>query len=137
MPGDGGAMAKLEKPARIAANRFMSEKWDEITSGRTFEAAQVPLLSTLCHWYAVQESCMDDMDVDGELRVAYMNDVGDLKAMPQINTLKQSSAEIRALNKQLGINDEAHTDTKPKETKLYAIQGNRKSRAARSRAAGS
>lgn len=59
-----------------------------------------------------------------------MNDKGDINAMPQIGTLKQASAEIRALNKQLGINDEAHAEVKPKETKLYAIQGNRRARAA-------
>lgn len=123
-------MAKLDKPASISASPFKSQKWDEITQGRTFNAADIPTLTLLCHWYAVAEQCMDDCEEDGETQVAYVNDMGDIKAMPQISTLKQASAEIRALNKQLGINDEAHVETKPKETKLYAIQGNRRARAA-------
>lgn len=128
-------MAKLDKPASIEASPFKSQKWDEITAVRDFAKSDIPTLVLLCHWHMVAEQCMEDCMEDGELRVVYMNDMGDLKAMPQIGTLKQSSAEIRALNKQLGINDEAHAESKPKETKLYAIQGNRKSRAARSRAA--
>lgn len=130
MPGNGGAMAKLDKPDSISANPFKSQKWDEITKGRTFAQSDVPTLVLLCHWHAVADKCMDDCEMDGEMQVAYMNDKGDINAMPQIGTLKQASAEIRALNKQLGINDEAHAEAKPKETKLYAIQGNRRARAA-------
>lgn len=130
MLGNGGRMAKLDKPDSIAANPFKSQKWDEVTAGRTFSKSDIPTLVLLCHWYAVADKCMDTCEIDGEMRVAYMNEMGDIKAMPQIGTLKQASAEIRALNKQLGINDEAHAETRPKETKLYAIQGNRRARAA-------
>lgn len=123
-------MAKLDKPVSIAANPFKSQKWDEVTAGRTFSKSDIPMLVLLCYWYAVADKCMDTCEIDGEMRVVYMNEMGDIKAMPQIGTLKQASAEIRALNKQLGINDEAHAEAKPKETKLYAIQGNRRARAA-------
>lgn len=53
--------------------------------------------------------CMSDIDVGGGVQVAYQNDVGDIKALPQLSTMKQASAEIRQLNKQLGIDDEART----------------------------
>lgn len=126
---------EIEKPAKVAANPFMSEKWDEITDGREFDRAQVPLLSMLCHWYAVLDSCMEDMDSDGEVRVAYMNDLGDLKSLPQVSVMKTASAEIRQLNKQLGIRDEAAPE-KPKGVSIiHVLHQDRKSRAANRRRA--
>lgn len=92
MPGNGGAMAKLDKPASIEANPFKSQKWDEVTAGRTFSKSDIPTLVLLCHWYAVADKCMDDCEIDGEMQVAYMNDKGDINAMPQIGTLKQASS---------------------------------------------
>lgn len=118
----------LEKPASVASNPVQSAKWDEITEGRNFTQADVPTLSLLCNWYALAEKCMDDLSFNGEMQVAYQNDMGDIKALPQIETLKKASAEIRALNKQLKIDDMAH-DAPKKETKLYVIQ-NRRARAA-------
>ena len=47
---------------------------------------------------------MDELDGFGG-ETAYSNDMNDLKAFPQIGTLKTASAEIRQLNKQLGIID--------------------------------
>lgn len=127
----------LEKPANIAQSAFKSAKWDEITGGREFEQADVPQLALLCQWYEVVDQCMDDISMDGGVQVAYQNDIGDLKALPQLSTMKQASAEIRALNKQLGINDEA-TPKEPKKTKvvtLSVIQANRRARADRARGA--
>lgn len=101
-------MTPLKKPETIASNHFKSAKWDELTRGRDFGQSDVPALSLLCQWYAVVERCMSDLDYGDDLpQVAYQNDMGDARAMPQIATMKQASAEIRALNKQLGINDEA------------------------------
>lgn len=127
----------LKKPASIAANAFKSSKWDEITSGRSFTESDIPTLCLLCHWHQVAEQCVEDTTAaDGSVSLVYLNKLDDVKALPQVGMLKQASAEIRALNKQLGINDEAHADAaKPKETKLYAIQGNRQSRAAAARVA--
>lgn len=124
---------QIKKPASVAKNLTMSQKWDEITDGRNFQTSDVPTIALLCQWYAIVEKCMDDLDYGGEIQVAYQNDMSDLKSMPQIATLKQASAEIRALNKQLGINDEA-TDKQEgkKETKLYVFQRNRQSKAANS-----
>lgn len=127
----------LEKPTNIAASEFKSAKWDEITSGRDFDQADVPQLALLCQWYEVVEQCMDDISMNGGVQVAYQNDMGDLKALPQLSTMKQASAEIRALNKQLGINDEA-APKEPKETKvvtLSVIQANRRARANNARGA--
>lgn len=117
----------LTKPKAIEADVFKSAKWDELTEGRNFTQKDAPTLALLCQWYAVIESCIADMDYGEALpRVAYGNDLGDIKAMPQLSTMKQASAEIRALNKQLGI-DDAHEEApkKTKVTRLEIIQQNR------------
>lgn len=119
----------LEKPSSVANSPYKSAKWDEITNGRNFQPSDVPTIALLCQWYEVIEKCMEDLSYDGEIRVAYANDLGDIKAFPQLSTMKQASAEIRALNKQLGINDEAQADVKPKETKLVIFQNRRQSKA--------
>ena len=120
----------LKKPAKISSDEFKSQKWDEIVANRSFSESDVAALTLLCQWYAVVERCMSDLDFGGDLpQVAYQNDSGDLKAMPQLSTMKQASAEIRALNKQLGINDEVQSDEpKRKETTLYVIQNRRRAR---------
>lgn len=128
---------KLKKPTSIASNPFKSAKWDELTQERNFESSDIPTLALLCNWYAVIERCIEDMDTqDSDLpQVAYMNNMDDIKAMPQLATMKQASAEIRALNKQLGINDThevADSGEKKKATVLTLVQGrrDRKARAA-------
>ncbi|MEG0071281.1 MAG: hypothetical protein RR671_02855 [Raoultibacter sp.] len=109
----------VDKPASISANDFKSLKWDEITAGRSFSASDIPTLELLCQWHAIVARCMDDMDVGGDVMVAYENSMNDIKAVPQIGVLKQASAEIRAINKQLGINDEP---IQAKETKGYVVE---------------
>ncbi len=126
----------LTKPAHVADNPIMSQKWDEITKDRDFDAIHATTIEQLCFWYAVLRTCQDDITVNGEIHVAYQNDIGDVKPMPQMSSAKQASDQIRQLNKQLGINDEAHAESsKPKETMLYVIQNNRQSRAAHSNSA--
>lgn len=95
----------LTKPESVAADEFKSAKWDELTRGRRFEQADAPALALLCQWHKVAQQAMDELDSFGG-NTAYQNDVGDLKAFPQIGTLKTASAEIRQLNKQLGIVDQ-------------------------------
>lgn len=101
----GGPVAKLEKPPSVESDPFRSAKWDELTRGRDFSEADAPALALLVQWYQVVDRCVDDMSVDGGVQVAFQNDMGDLKALPQIATMKQASAEIRQLNRQLGIAD--------------------------------
>ena len=101
-PDPGG----VPKPASVARDPFKSAKWDEVVSDMRFRPSDVPTLTLLVQWYAVINRCIEDMDEIGG-QVAFSNDMGDLKALPQIGIMKQASAEIRALNKQLGINDEA------------------------------
>lgn len=126
----------LEKPSSIERNEFKSQKWDEITKGRNFPESAIPTLAMLCHWYAVVEKCMDDVTYGDEIQVAYSNEDGDVKALPQLTTLKQASAEIRAINKQLGIVDQLPAEQpKKRETPLNVIQSNRFARAKNSRTA--
>ena len=124
-------MAKLDKPSAIESDHVASRKWDELTGERDFSPSQAPLLVALCGICAANERAIDDlMDEDGQIRVSYFDDMGVLKEFPQVGIMLKTSSEIRQLNKQLGINDEAHAEARPKETKLYAIQGNRRARAA-------
>ena len=126
----------VEKPPSIASNEFKSRKWDEITAGRDFSQSDIPTLALLCLWHAVVQRCIEDMDEAGG-QVAYQNDMGDLKALPQLSTMKQASAEIRALNKQLGIDDQPQQQlAKQRETPLYVIRTNREKRSARATRAG-
>ena len=92
----------LEKPSSVENDPYKSAKWDEITASRRFKESDAPMLALLCQWYSIAQRCMDDIDEVGG-QVAYTNDLGDLKALPQIATMKQASAEIRQLNRQLGI----------------------------------
>ena len=126
----------LAKPASISNNAFKSAKWDEITAGRNFKKTDVPTLTLLCQWYAVVEQCMFDITDGDEVQVAYSNSLGDIKACPQISTMKQASAEIRALNKQLGIVDGVDEKKEPRrDTPLFIIQ-NRQAKRARATASG-
>lgn len=104
------------KPAEIASDEFQSRKWDELTAGREFPESDIPDLMTLCSWYAVLDQCMREISAGGSTRVVYENEKGDLKAMPQIATMKQASAEIRALRKSLlsgGGSKDAVRDDEP------------------------
>ncbi len=111
---------------------FKSAKWDELTHGRTFTQSDAPALSLLCQWYKIAETAQDELDSFGG-QTAYNNDMGDLKAFPQISTLKTASAEIRQLNKQLGICDtHEEVESGAKQTSILSIvSGNRAKRQAR------
>lgn len=125
---------RLTKPQTIADNPYKSAKWDELTKSHEFNASQVPMLITLCQWYAVLDRCTSDLEKTGGA-VSFINDYGDEKPVPQIGIMKQASAEIRALNKQLGILEEPAQETKEttnarkSKTKLEIIQGRRQRKA--------
>lgn len=96
----------LTKPQHIADDPIMSAKWDEITEAKDYAEKYATTIEELCFWYSVRRKCQDDITYDGGIQVAYQNNMGDVKAMPQLTTAKQASDQIRQLNKQLGINDE-------------------------------
>lgn len=126
---------RLRKPAAVEGDPYKSAKWDELTAGRTFAQSDAPTLALLCQWHKVADTAMDELDHFGG-ETAYVNDMGDLKAYPQIATLKTASAEIRQLNKQLGITDTAEPETGAGggENILSIVSGKRAER--RARAAG-
>ena len=102
---------RLTKPKSVRDDPYRSRKWNEIVRGRSFRPSDVPALTLLVQWYQVVDQCIEDLGSSGDgIQVAYENDVGDIRALPQLSTMKQASAEIRALNKQLGINDERGSD---------------------------
>ena len=122
----------ITKPPGIESDAFKSAKWDELTHGRNFTQSDAPALSLLCQWYTIAETAQDELDSFGG-QTAYNNDMGDLKAFPQIGTLKTASAEIRQLNKQLGICDtHEEVESGAKQTSILSIvSGNREKRQAR------
>lgn len=121
-------MTKLEKPPSIEDDPIKSQKWDEITRGRDFKESDVPTLALLCQWHKVAEKCIADLDDFGEL--IYQNEMRDVKAYPQLAIMKQASAEIRQLNKQLGINDQAKPEKKKQTTILTMVVNDRAKKAA-------
>lgn len=124
----------LKKPRSVEKSPFRSAKWDEITKDRDFRESDIPTLSLLCYWYQIAEKSMEDITIDDDIEVAYGNNMGDVKELPQIGTMKKASDAIRALNKQLGIKDEVQSEQpKKKETVLSVIQTNRFTRAKNSR----
>ncbi len=107
---------RLTKPKSIREDPYRNRKWNEIVRGRDFEPSDVPALTLLVQWYQVVDRCIEDLGGMGDgIQVAYENDHGDIKALPQISTMKQASAEIRQLNKQLGISDTHSSETKEGE----------------------
>lgn len=125
-------MMALAKPESVACDAFKSAKWDELTAGRSFSQSDAPALSLLCQWYKIADTAQEELDNFGG-QTAYSNDMGDLKAFPQISTLKTASAEIRQLNKQLGICDtHEEVESGAKQTSILSIvSGNREKRQAR------
>lgn len=128
----GGAHVPIRKPAAVENDPYKSAKWDELTAGRTFAQSDAPTLALLCQWHKVADTAMDELDRFGG-ETAYTNDMGDLKAFPQIGTLKTASAEIRQLNKQLGIVDTAGPEVEAGggDNILSIVSGKRAERRAR------
>ncbi len=111
----------LVKPPGIESDAFKSAKWDELTAGRDFAQSDAPALSLLCQWYKLAQQAQDELDSFGS-QTAYQNDMGDLKSFPQIGTLKTCSAEIRQLNKQLGICDtHEEVNDEPKQATVLSV----------------
>ena len=122
----------LTKPPQVENDEFKSAKWDELTQGRAFRQSDAPTLALLCQWHKIAQLAQDELDNFGE-QTAYSNDMGDLKAFPQIGTLKTASAEIRQLNKQLGICDDHEGevgDSGKQGTVLRLVQERRAQRVA-------
>ena len=107
---------RLTKPKTIRDDPYRNRKWNEIVRGRDFGPQDVPAITLLVQWYQIVDQCMDDLASGGNgIQVAYSNKLDDIKALPQISTMKQASAEIRALNKQLGINDTRESEAEDGE----------------------
>lgn len=123
----------LSKPPDVAADEFKSAKWNELTSGRSFRRSDAPALSLLCQWHKIAQTAMEELDGFGG-QTAYQNDAGDLKAFPQIQTLKTASGEIRRLMAQLGIDGDAEKEAPSDDNILSIVSGRRTER--RARAAG-
>lgn len=101
---------RLTKPKSVREDPYRNRKWNELVRGRSFKPSDVPALTLLVQWYQIVDKCMEDLSGPHGIQVAYENKLEDIKALPQIATMKQASAEIRQLNKQLGIADGRDSD---------------------------
>lgn len=125
----------IRKPAAVANDAYKSAKWDELTAGRTFAQSDAPTLALLCQWHKVADTAMDELDHFGG-ETAYTNDMGDLKAFPQIATLKTASGEIRQLTAQLGIGGKtAREEPRKASPNLKVVESAMSERARRARRA--
>lgn len=124
----------LQKPPEVAADEFKSAKWDELTAGRRFGASDAPALAILCQWHKIARAAMDELDGFGG-QTAYSNDAGELRQFPQIQTLKTASAEIRQINRQLGISDGSEAEEHHGGSNVLSIVSGRRAER-RARAAG-
>lgn len=110
----------LDAPKDIEQDPFKYKKWQEITGEREFTESETPFLCTLIEWYRIIQQCTDDM-ADAGGHVAYQNDVGDIKALPQIAIMRQASAEIRQLNKLLGLSETGNKSTAKKSNSILKL----------------
>lgn len=116
----------LVKPDSVARSPYKSAKWDEIVKGRNFDESATAALTLLVQWHQIADQAMDDIEMNGEIVLVYQNENGDIKPMPQIAQMKQATAEIRALNKQLGINDEAKGEPVSEKSHLIDFAAQRR-----------
>ena len=121
----------LRKPPEVAADAYKSAKWAELVRGRAFGPADAPALALLCQWHKVAAQATEELEGFGG-QTAYTTESGELRAFPQVATLKAASAEIRALRRQLGLEGAAPASQERKATALEVIRGSRdrKARAA-------
>lgn len=86
----------IDMPADIAANPVLSEIWGWVCPPvNTFSSQDVPTLRELVTWHATFEQCRAVL-VSPEGRVDIFN-------KQAVTTMKQASAEIRALSDMLGL----------------------------------
>lgn len=123
-------MPALKKPPEVEGDAFKSAKWDELTAGRRFSQSSAPVLAILCQWYKILDRAVSEMDEANGGQTVYVNDMGDIRAMPQIATIKTASAEIRQISKQLGIEDGEAVGESGSGAVLTLVTGNRKERRA-------
>lgn len=110
----------LKKPYSVERNETRSEIWDETVSLRKFSTSQIPLLALYCQWRARVEELMEMIDFG----------IPDDEEINLDVELKRASSEIRALTKQLGLNEKTTEVTlyKVKETPLDVLKKDRANR---------
>ena len=74
-------------------------------SGTSSPRAEAPTLALLCQWHKIMHQAVSEMDQAADGQTVYVNNMGDVKALPQIATIKTASAEIRQLNKLPGAGE--------------------------------
>lgn len=127
----------LRMPPSVANDEYRKKKWREIVKGRNFTAKDIPALTLLVQWYQIVDTCIEQMSFeDGSgIQIVFPNKLGDIKPLPHIAVMAKASAEIRALNKQLGINDTNEESEAPEvknggDNYLTVIQGRKQARKA-------
>lgn len=125
----------LRKPRAIKDDIRRNSLWNEIVRGRKLPPAAASTVSMLVEWKLVAQSAVAEMDEAGGM-TAYQDEMGNLKALPQISTLKAASAEIRQLERMLDEMDTGGEEPERKqETSVLTLVANNRAQR-RSRASG-
>lgn len=120
----------VEKPPQVAADPFMSAKWDELTAGRGFAQADAPMLALLCDQYLTYERAASEVEEYFEGRTFYADADGMPRKVPQVDVKAQSASAIRQLTKMLGGPGGHAGREEAKVTPLEVIRSNYKGRLA-------
>ena len=99
----------LEMPAVVAGNDLMRECWEWTVADSThFHAADVPMLTSLAYWWAVQRQCMTNLSAGAGV-VTQVDTAMGPRQDPDIRTLQLATNQIRQLSSELGIGPLART----------------------------
>jgi phage terminase small subunit len=95
---------ELPVPMIVTASPTMMECWDWIATGNPHYTEQhIPLLVSLCTWWAVARQCIASMAMpDGAIVTKVDTPMGE-RQDPDIRTLAMASNQIRQLCSELGI----------------------------------
>ncbi len=105
--------------------------WNELFENVHLHAAQVPQAVMLVTWELVARQCVSDITGNGDVQVAYSPDGAKLEQLPQVATLKQASAEIRALSKALGVDKQLATVANEGKSVIQLVKADRDRKARR------
>ena len=107
----------MRKPDSIAQSEALSARWDALVSTGRYSDSDAPLLEMLVRWLAIGDAVTEAMqDEDGELD----------PRIQDVTMLRQASAEVRSIERQLG--DRAQAARPEQKGELALILGKREER---------
>jgi len=104
------ALPSLPVPDVVTRNELMLECWDWATGGAShFTPADIPQLTSLAYWWAVERQCMANLEDVGGGIVTTVETVRGPAVVPDIRTMQLATNQIRQICAELGISPLART----------------------------